>query len=164
MNYKTRESTEWIVVHNSATSPSMDVDVHWLRRVHREKNWLDIGYHQVITRDGRLQIGRPQNAMGAHVWGHNHNSLGICLAGGIAERPAVASDPAHVRRRGFVALPEEPEDNFTDVQFVRLMQTLRVAKANYPDAQIVGHGDLDHRKPHCPGFDLHAFLEEHGLS
>ena len=59
-----------------------------------ERNWSDIGYHYVITNgvqescrpykpedDGFIQTGRPLEIQGAHVKGHNSDSIGICLIG-----------------------------------------------------------------------------------
>ena len=42
-----------------------------------------IGYHFVIDTDGTVETGRREGETGAHVKGHNLNSLGICLVGGI---------------------------------------------------------------------------------
>lgn len=45
------------------------------------KNFNDIGYHYVITKDGFLHMGRPISKPGAHCRGYNHYSIGICLTG-----------------------------------------------------------------------------------
>jgi N-acetylmuramoyl-L-alanine amidase len=76
-----------VIIHCSATKPSMfEVDVDWIRHIHvAENGWSDIGYHYVITRDGRVQKGRPLEVSGAHCKGYNSNSIGICLVGGMAE-------------------------------------------------------------------------------
>ena len=60
----------------------------------KERGWDDIGYHYVITNgiqescrlykpedDGVIQDGRPLEIQGAHVKGHNSDSIGICLIG-----------------------------------------------------------------------------------
>ena len=44
-----------------------------------------IGYHFVIDTDGTVETGRKEGETGAHVKGHNLNSLGICLVGGITK-------------------------------------------------------------------------------
>ena len=43
----------------------------------------DIGYHFVIQRNGEVDEGRPIEQTGAHVKGHNHDSIGICYIGGV---------------------------------------------------------------------------------
>lgn len=75
-----------ITVHASADEHGSSKDVHSLRDYHvRVKRWSDIGYHFVITAQGIVQQGRPLDIMGAHVYGHNHNNIGICLIGGLKD-------------------------------------------------------------------------------
>ncbi|MCW2317110.1 hypothetical protein M2322_002664 [Rhodoblastus acidophilus] len=52
----------------------------WLRVRARENGLLDIGYHFVIERDGRVIMTRPVGRMGSHTPGCNHDSIGVCLA------------------------------------------------------------------------------------
>ena len=66
-----------------------------IRKWHtEERGWDDIGYHYVITNgvqtsmypyvasdDGIIQEGRSVDITGAHVRGHNSDSIGICLIG-----------------------------------------------------------------------------------
>lgn len=40
-----------------------------------------IGYHWLITADGRRWPGRSSEEIGAHVYGHNAHSIGICMSG-----------------------------------------------------------------------------------
>lgn len=42
-----------------------------------------IGYHYVVDLDGKLWQGRNLVEVGAHAAGHNANSVGICLVGGV---------------------------------------------------------------------------------
>lgn len=39
----------------------------------------------MIDTDGTVETGRKEGKTGAHVKGHNLNSLGICLVGGITK-------------------------------------------------------------------------------
>lgn len=72
-----------IVVHCTYSRPSMDIGVEEIRKWHVEGNsWTDIGYHYVIRRDGTIEDGRPIERPGAHVKGHNSNSIGIAWVGG----------------------------------------------------------------------------------
>jgi len=61
---------------------------------HKARGWDGIGYHYVITNgvqescrkykgsdDGVIQDGRNVEKQGAHVRGHNSDSLGVCLIG-----------------------------------------------------------------------------------
>ena len=62
---QTRKETTEIIIHCAATKPSMNVDAKVIDRWHREKGWLKIGYHYVICRDGTIEIGREEDAVGA---------------------------------------------------------------------------------------------------
>ena len=44
-----RSSTEYLVVHCSATKPSMDIGLREIKRWHVDDNgWRDVGYHYII--------------------------------------------------------------------------------------------------------------------
>ena len=78
-----------IVIHCSYTPPSMDIGVREIYDWHVNDNgWKDIGYHYVIRRNGNIEIGRPEHTPGAHVAGHNHNTIGLCLVGAKARQGA----------------------------------------------------------------------------
>lgn len=82
---------EMAIVHCSATPDTMNeeesprwfnLDVEEIRQWHKEGNgWSDIGYHYVIKRDGEIQSGRPLAKAGAHCYGKNAKSIGVCLVG-----------------------------------------------------------------------------------
>lgn len=93
-----------------------------------------IGYHYVIKRDGEVETGRPVERQGAHVKGHNHDSVGICLVGGVDE-------------------DNNPENNFTDEQFSTLERLLNGLLAAYPDAEVKPHNYFNPHKA-CPSFDV----------
>ena len=67
-------------------------------RWHKERGWSGIGYHYVIlnqypsdisfkkrtpfySADGDVEVGRDINLNGAHVYGHNTDTIGICFIG-----------------------------------------------------------------------------------
>lgn len=70
-----------IIIHCSASDRAAHDDWRVIKRWHLERGWRDIGYHYIIQRDGGIRIGRPIHEAGAHVKGHNDNSIGICLTG-----------------------------------------------------------------------------------
>ena len=74
-----------IVVHCTATPEGRDVTVADIDRMHRAKGWKCIGYHYVVYRDGSVHAGRPVSEVGAHVYGHNANSIGVAYVGGAAK-------------------------------------------------------------------------------
>lgn len=140
----TPDKIQYLVVHCSATKPSMDVGVKEIRQWHLQRGFFDIGYHYVIRRDGTLEKGRPDTQPGAHVQGYNGKSLGVCMVGGVTQRSV-----------------DVAENNFTDDQWKTLKQLLSHLRATYPKAQIVGHRDLNKGKA-CPSFDVAKKLKEWG--
>jgi len=140
-----RKSTEFIAVHCSATRPSMNIGAKEITLWHKAKGWKTIGYHYVIRRDGRLETGRKENELGAHVEGFNDRSIGVCLVGGVHEDNLV------------------PEANFTDAQMSSLKTLLAFLKTKYPNVKIQGHRDFPNVKKACPSFDVAPWLKDAGL-
>lgn len=134
-----------IVVHCSATPPEWDGDIRQIHEWHQKRGWTMVGYHHVITRPGEVQNGRPYHKRGAHVKGYNHNSLGICLIGGITDWDT-----------------KQPQDNFTPEQKATLKAVLTSLKVLAPQALIQGHYELDSGKA-CPSFDVGLWCEASGV-
>lgn len=127
-----------VVVHCAATKPSMDIGATQIRKWHvEERNWRDIGYHFVIRRSGVIESGRPITESGAHARGHNKNSIGICLVGGISEEG-------------------KPDFNFTFTQLEALKDLVDDLEDEYGPLQIIGHRDISKKK--CPNFDVSEFF------
>lgn len=142
-----------IVVHCSATQEGQDLDVNDLKEMHLAKGWSDIGYHYVITLDGKIQAGRPIEKVGAHVRGHNSQSVGICYIGGIKK----GGDPNKAA---------DAKDTRTPQQKAALEIIVRSLKTVFPSIKnTVGHRDLSpdingdgtiqasERLKQCPSFD-----------
>jgi len=113
----------------------MDIGAEEIRHWHKKRGWKDIGYHLVIRRGGTLENGRDLNVTGAHVYGHNHNSVAVCLIGGIDDTG-------------------KAENNFTDAQFDTLRNVIDEMQARYPGAQLMGHRDFPEVAKDCPSFDV----------
>ncbi len=135
-----RTSTKYIVIHCADTYDHMDIGVAEIDRWHKGRGWNGVGYHDVIRRNGALEFGRDENAIGAHAYGHNRESVGICLVGG-------------------KALAGGPENNFTPEQFKTLKRVLRFYKILFPEALVVGHRDLNPNKD-CPSFDVGQWVAD----
>jgi len=139
-----REKTDTIVIHCSATPPTMDIGVEKIREWHVDDNgWDDVGYHHVITRSGVLQKARPEEMQGSHARAVNGTSLGICLVGG-----SNASG--------------DWENNFQDEQFVTLKALILDSIKRYEIKKIIGHYQVDDKKE-CPSFKVPEWLEKNGL-
>lgn len=155
-----------IIIHCSATPngkafTATDID-RWhkargfKRNPHAVKSFNihlpHIGYHFVINLDGTIETGRQIGEIGAHCKGHNQNSIGICLIGGIS-----ASGKNHAK--------------FSEAQWEALARLMRELASQYPNADIYGHRDLSPDlngdgtiTPNewiktCPNFDVTEWLD-----
>jgi len=70
-----------IIVHCADTPNEREVDIAEIRRWHVARGWRDVGYHYVIRRDAEIEVGRMETDVGAHCYGQNSTSIGICLVG-----------------------------------------------------------------------------------
>ncbi len=78
-----------LVIHHSASSRKIYQDINTIRKEHKMRGYIDIGYHKVIYPNGEIHQGRPDAMNGAHCyskyyknsWGVNRRSLGICVIG-----------------------------------------------------------------------------------
>ena len=124
---------QWIVVHCSGTRQGDSLSFKALDNYHRRLGWKGCGYHYYITRDGGLWKGRPEAEVGSHAQGYNARSIGVCYEGGLdAEGTAC--------------------DTRTPLQKLTLLSLLRALKADYPDAEILGHCELPGVQKACPCF------------
>lgn len=143
LSFKKRTKTEQIVVHCAATQQKKNIDWFTIDQMHRQRGFLAIGYHFVILTDGTVQEGRPLDALGAHASGHNDNSIGICLVGGIEKDGT-------------------PINNFTQAQFKSLDSLVKALLTKYEGSikSVVGHRDLPNVNKACPCFDAKARYEK----
>lgn len=125
-----------IIVHCSANKAGSALRMADIDRYHRSLGWKCCGYHYVIPTDGSIEIGRPEEMVGAHCVNHNKYSIGVCYIGGLAADGIT------------------PADTRTEAQKQALKSLLTDLQRRYPNALIVGHCELDYRKPHCPGFKV----------
>ena len=116
-----------LVVHCSDTPDDEDIGAREIHAMHLGFGWHGVGYHRVIKRDGSVEQGRPDYWQGAHVYGHNEISLGVCMIG---------------------------RHEFTAAQFDTLETVLRQWQKNHPAASICGHRDFSYTDKTCPNFDV----------
>lgn len=143
-----------IVIHCSATRanvdenitlPGEDIGAREIDSWHRQRGFSGIGYHYVIRRDGRVEMGRPLAQAGAHVAGHNSTTIGICLVGGVDAK-------------------NKAENNFEPKQWAALKKLVGELKRDYPGAEIKGHRDFPKVAKDCPCFDARAWAKSEGLA
>ena len=90
-----------------------------------------IGYHYIINVDGIVSTGRGIEEIGAHAYGHNQESIGICLIG---------------------------TDQFTRAQWLAVSELLHLLVKACPAADVLGHRDLPGVKKTCPGFNVSTWF------
>ena len=135
-----RSSTEYLVIHCSATKPSMDIGLREIKRWHVDDNgWRDVGYHYIIRRNGEVELGRSNRDTGAHAAGYNHKSISLCMVGGMAE-------------------DNSAENNFTAQQWTALLDLVKQIKVDYPEANVIGHNEISNKE--CPSFDVQQWKKE----
>ena len=125
-----------LVIHCSDTNDKEDLNASDIHNMHLKFGWDGIGYHKIIRRSGRIENGRPEYWIGAHVKGKNDISLGVCLIG---------------------------RNNFTSQQFISLEKVLRSWKDSFPKAEIVGHCNTGNTNKTCPNFDVQSWCEDKKL-
>lgn len=127
----------YLVVHCSDTPDDEALTAVDIHQMHLGFGWDGVGYHRVISRDGIIEHGRPDYWVGAHVYEHNNESLGVCLIG---------------------------RNDFTEAQMDALEMVLKDWKQRYPKAKICGHCDFDNTEKTCPNFDASAFAAERQIA
>lgn len=135
-----------IVVHCSATRVDRDITARDIDSFHRVRGFSSWGYHYYVLKDGSIEKMRDESEPGAHAYGHNRDSIGLCYEGGLDVNGRPADTRTAAQKRTLVAL-------------------LRSLRADYPGARIVGHRDLSpdvngngrvdkwERTKECPCFD-----------
>jgi N-acetylmuramoyl-L-alanine amidase len=123
-----------IIVHCTATPQWRDVTVADIDRWHRQRGFQGIGYHYVIYLDGSVHEGRPIEQIGAHCYGYNTHSIGVCYVGGLS------------------ADGTTPMDTRTDAQKSALIKLITDLRSQFPNATVHGHREFANKA--CPCFDV----------
>lgn len=122
-----------VIVHCADTPNNMDIGVSEIREWHvKGRGWKDVGYHYIIRRSGTIEVGRQESVIGAHCYGQNKTSIGICLVG---------------------------RDRFTREQFRSLKQLIDELGLRYDLTEVTGHYKYSD-KP-CPNINVEGFLESY---
>ena len=122
-----------IILHCSATKEGKNFSAADIDRWHREQGYAMIGYHYVILLDGTVEPGRPLELQGAHTYGHNSDSIGICYIGGLD-------------------MNGRPYDTRTPQQRKAMQQLIDTLREVYPNATVHGHREFANKD--CPCFEV----------
>ena len=131
-----------IILHCSATPEGRDVKVDDIRRWHLANGWDDIGYHFCVYADGSIHRGRDLDKSGAHTYGHNRNSIGICYIGGVDKEM-------------------NAKDTMTEMQDIAVLELVKSLRLIFGKLSLHGHNEFSSKS--CPSFDVqdkYKFLNE----
>ena len=119
-----RKTTKRAIIHHSA---SADVSASTIHGWHLGNGWSGIGYHFIIRKDGTIERGRPEWAIGSHSGPKgNGDSIGIVLTGNFE-----TGEPTAAQMNALVWL-------LNDYLFVK-----------YGELKVIGHKDV--MPTACPG-------------
>lgn len=128
-----KENVKLLVIHCSDTDDSVNLSASDIHKMHLSFGWDGIGYHKIVLRSGKVENGRPEYWVGAHVKGKNNISLGVCLIG---------------------------RSKFSTNQFFSLEKILKRWKILYPNAEIIGHCDTGQTNKTCPNFNVKEWVRD----
>lgn len=136
-----RSATDLIIIHHTGSGSDVDANAQSIHAFHRDHNgWAGIGYHFVIRKDGTIELGRPEWAVGSHAHGFNSHSIGIHLSGDFD-----------------CAQP-------TEAQLAACGELIRELCAKYSipidRKHIVGHREVNVGETGCPGKNLFPKLAD----
>lgn len=135
-----------VIIHSSATRPHIDVGAAEIRAWHTNptseggRGWSDIGYHFVIRRSGAIEPGRPVYRPGAHTKGHNADSIGVCIVGGLSH-------------------DGEPAPCYTLRQVHSLRALIQTARHMLPGIEVI-EGHRAYAATDCPSFSVPDFVTD----
>lgn len=130
-----RFQTDMIVIHHTG-GKDIDASAAQIHEWHISQGWTGIGYHFVIRKDGTVEVGRPEWAVGSHAYGENYHTLGIHVSG------------------DFETAEPTPEQIASCAELVA--DLCRDYDIPHDKAHIVGHCDL--MATDCPGKNLYKKL------
>ena len=133
-----RSMTDMIVIHHTGCN-DIDASAEQIHGWHKNQNppWAGIGYHYVVRKDGTIERGRPEWAIGSHAYGENSHSIGIHLSGDFMQ-----------------AYPTESQIEKCSMLIADICGRYGIP---IDRDHIVGHGEL--MATSCPGTNLQDLLD-----
>lgn len=128
-----KSDIKFLIVHCSDTPDDQNLQAIDIHKMHLSFGWEGVGYHKIICRNGDVENGRPEYWVGAHTYGKNKTSLGVCLIG---------------------------RDIFLNEQLISLKKLLVEWKYKYPNSIILGHRDAIKTKKTCPNFNVDEWCKK----
>ena len=119
-----RGATNRLILHHTGVEVLQSVEV--IHNYHKNSlNYAGIGYHFYVRKDGQVYRGRPEDTIGAHAYGSNSDSIGICAEGNFEK------------------------ETMSDAQRNSIVELLKYLTNKYSISKIQGHKDVCQTS--CPG-------------
>ena len=132
-----RSITDMIVLHHTGGN-DIDASAEQIHGWHKNNGWSGIGYHYVIRKDGTIERGRPEWAIGSHAYGENSHSIGIHISGEF----------------DYAQPTEKQVENCAElIADIATRYDIPIDRDH-----VVGHGEL--MATSCPGSNLQALLND----
>lgn len=120
-----RSATDLLILHHSGTTTCTPDGVH---SSHVGNGWAGIGYHYLVRKDGTIYRGRPEDTVGAHAYGANSHSIGVCFEGNYQMEP-----------------------NMPAAQLAAGQALVADIKRRWGITKVIGHKDVAGSTTDCPG-------------
>lgn len=128
-----------VIIHCSDSPDTMDIGLAEIEGWHRQRfsgisingHMIYCGYHYIVRRNGIIEVGRPEQYIGAHAKGHNAHSIGVCWVG--RDTPAQKQE----------------------IMLMGLVRNLMI-RYNLSVASVIGHCEVQPAKT-CPNMDMTEF-------
>ena len=132
-----------ITLHHTEQSNSSDLSpaalIRSVQGYHQNtRGWCDIGYHFLISSDGRIWQGRPIESLGSHALNNNTGNVGIALIGNYVDL-----EPTSAQLNAAAAL----------IRGISLDFSIPLDRDHF-----FGHREM--RSTECPGDAAFAMLDE----
>ena len=137
----TRKATQRIILHHADAKNCSAEDIH---RWHLNNGWSGAGYHFLVRKDGKVYRLRPEDKVGAHAYGANYNSLGICFEGDYMEEDMPAEQ---IKAGQELVTYLKHEYNITTVQAHRDVCATSCPGDKFPFDQIANSNEKEVSKP-----------------
>lgn len=136
-----RSYTDMVVIHHTGCN-DIDASAEQIHGWHINNGWAGIGYHYVIRKDGTIERGRPEWAIGSHAYGENSHTIGIHLSGDFEQAHPTA---------------EQVEKCALLIADICERYGLPINRET-----VVGHGEL--MATSCPGVNVQSLLDDGTLT
>ena len=140
-----------MAIHHTVTPSSGDpkVRLRGIQNYHMDSNgWCDVGYHFLVSVDGRMWEGRPLGQLGTHVGNNNTGNVGISFIGCFQNSGCNGWAPA------------TPPSVMLDGGATLVREISRIYGISINATNVKGHRDHSGATTSCPGDNLHRLLPE----